>query len=253
MNKENWETVYSEEFGGTWTPNEGLVRFTARYVQRRTGVDIYKQKKKIGKVLDAGCGNGRHIVYFAQQGINVYGVDISEKSIEIAKAWLQKEKLTATLKAGDINNLPFDNDYFDVVVSLEVLDHLSFLKAQEVLQDLKRVLKNRGYLYLTLRSVFDSEYGRGKEVGINTFVLQEGYEKGIIQHYFDLAEIKKLLKGFNIFDLELYEQRFPGTYTLDKAYLQSSKTEKRNIELTKAIDLNLKYSRWHITAEKSEQ
>ena len=84
----------------------------------------------------------------------------------------------------------------------------------------------------------------------NTFVLQEGYEKGIIQHYFDLEEIKELLEGFKVFDIELYEDRFPSAFTVDKAFLQSSKGTKKYIDLSKPLDVNLKYSRWYIAAEK---
>ncbi len=105
-------------------------------------------------------------------------------------------------------------------------------------------------IYITLRSTEDSEFGRGEKVAHNTFVLQEGYEKGIIQHYFDLEEIKELFEGFKVFDIELYEERFPSVFTVDKAFLQSSKGTKNYIDLSKPIDMNLKYSRWYIAAEK---
>ena len=87
-------------------------------------------------------------------------------------------------------------------------------------------------------------------VGHNTFVLQKGYEKGIIQHFFGLEEIKELLKGFKIFDIKLHEERFPSIYTVDKAFLQSSKGVKKYIDLSRPINMDLKYSRWHIAAEK---
>ena len=63
-------------------------------------------------------------------------------------------------------------------------------------------------------------------------------------------QVEKLLKGFKIFDIELYERKFPSIYTLDKAFLQSSKGIKKYIDLTKPIDFNLKDSRWYIAAER---
>jgi len=84
----------------------------------------------------------------------------------------------------------------------------------------------------------------------NTYVLQEGYEKEIIQHFFDLGEIKELLDGFKIFDIERYDQKFPDAYTVDKAFLQSSKGIKKYFDITKPLSLDLQYSRWHIVAEK---
>lgn len=250
MEPKKWNEIYSKRFGGTWYPNEGIVRFAARYLQRRVGIDLYDKKKEVGKILDVGCGNGRHVVFFAEQGFDVYGIDVSDKAIEIAKAWLAEKGLKAHLKVGDIEKLTFEDRYFDVVVSNEVLDHVLFSKAKKAMREIRRVLANCGCIYITLRSTEDSEYGRGEEVDRNTFVLQEGYEKGLIQHFFDLEELQELLAGFKIFDIEIYEQKFPDMYTIDKAFLQSSKGIRKHIDLSQPTRFDLKYSRWHIAAEK---
>ena len=102
-----------------------------------------------------------------------------------------------------------------------------------------------------LRSTEDCEFGRGEEVDHNTFVLADGYEKGIVQHYFDLGEIGVLFAGFKVFDIELHEERFPDSFTVDKAYLQSSgQMKKRYFDLSKHITLAPKYSKWYVSAEK---
>lgn len=245
-----WDKVYSKAFGGTWYPNEGVVRFAARYLQRRVGIGDYDVRRKVGKILDIGCGNGRHVVFLAEQGYDVYGVDISEEAIEIATAWVAKQGLHAALMFGDMERLPFEDEYFDVVISFGVLDHVPFTKAKKAINEIKRVSREGAYLYLTLRSTWDSEFGRGEEVEKNTFVLQEGYEKGLIQHYFDLEQVIELFGGFRIFDIECHERRFPELYTVDKGFIQSSTGGKKYIDVSKPIDLNLKYSRWHIVAEK---
>lgn len=245
-----WDKVYSEAFGGQWYPDEGVVRFAARFLQRRTGIDVYDKKREVRRVLDAGCGNGRHIVFFSEQGLDSWGIDISEKAIEIANAWVSKRGLKAHLEVGDITQLPFENGYFDVAISFGVLDHIPFPEAKRMMAEIVRVLAKDGYVYITLRSTEDAECGRGEKVANNTFVLQEGYEKGIIQHFFDLAEIRDLFKGFNVFDIELHEQRFPDIFTVAKAFAQSSKGVKRYIDLSNPVSLGLKYARWHIAAEK---
>lgn len=247
--EEKWDDVYKKEFRATWYPMNGIVRFTARYLKRRTGIDLYDVKKDAKKILDVGCGNGNHVVFFTEQGFEVYGIDISKEAIEIGNAWLFKKGLKAYLRVGDIEKLPFDDGYFDVAISHEVLDHIPFSKAKKAMEEIKRVCVPKGYIYITLRSTEDSECGRGEKVDKNTFVLQEGYEKGIIQHYFDLEEIKELFKGFNIFDIELYEEKFPAVYSVDKSFLQSSKGIKKYIDLSN-LNLNLKSSRWYIAAEK---
>jgi SAM-dependent methyltransferase len=248
--EQKWKQVYTKTFGGQWYPDEGVVRFTARYLQRRVGIDVWDTKRKVKKVLDAGCGNGRHLVFFAEQGFDVYGIDISEEAVEIAHAWLAKKGLSAQVKVASTTQLPFADQNFDIILSYGVLDHIPFAEAKKAIKEIERVSCQGAYLYVTLRSIEDSEFGRGPDVEKNTFVLQEGYEKGIIQHFFDNKEIGELLKGFRIFDIECYEERFPDVFTVDKSFLQSSKGEKKIIDLAKPINLNLKYSRWHIAAER---
>lgn len=247
--EEKWNSFYSKKFGGTWYPMNGIVGFTARYLKRRMGIYLYDVKKDAKKILDVGCGNGNHVVFFAEQGFEVYGIDISKEAIEIGNAWLAKKGLKADLRVGDIEKIPFEDEYFDVVISHGVLDHIPFSKAKKAMEEIKRVCVPKGYIYITLRSTEDSEFGRGGEVAHNTFVLQEGYEKGIIQHYFDLEEIKELLGEFNVFDIELYEEKSPAVYSVDKSFLQSSKGIKKYIDLSNP-NLNLKSSRWYIAAEK---
>lgn len=146
--------------------------------------------------------------------------------------------------------MPFADGYFDVVISFGVLDHITFPEAKTAIAEIRRVLADDGYLYITLRATEDAECGRGEQVGKNAYLLQEGYEKAIIQHFFDMGEIEELLDGFKIFDIERYDQRFPDVYTVDKAFLQSSKGIKKYFDITKPLGFNLQYSRWHIVAEK---
>jgi len=251
---DKWNSVYAQTttFAEQWYPSESVIRFIARYLQRRIGIDIYDRKREVRRILDAGCGNGRHIIFLAEQGLDVWGIDISEEAIAIANTWLVKKGLKAHLRVGDITRLPFGSERFDVVISYGVLDHVPFSEAKKIIQEIGRVTAKNGYVYITLRSTKDSEYGLGERAENNAFVLQEGYEKGIIQHFFDLEEIKELLEGFRIFDLEVHEQRFPDIFTVNKAYLQSSKGVKRYIDLADTINLDLKYARWHIAAEKVE-
>lgn len=248
---EKWDIVHSAGFRTTWYPMTGMVRFVARHIRKRIGINDYINRKKIRRILDLGCGNGNHIIFFAEQGFTVYGIDISREAIKIAKKWLKQKGLKAQLTVGDAEKLPYKNNYFDLVVSHGVFDHISFSKAKNAIEEVQRVLVPEGYLFITLRSTESSECGRGKKIAKNTYVLQEGYEKGLIQHFFDLKEIKELLKGFRIFDIELYEEKFPSIYTIDKSFLQSSKGMKKYVDLKESIDLDLKESRWYIAAEKT--
>jgi hypothetical protein len=96
----------------------------------------------------------------------------------------------------------------------------------------------------------DCEYGRGENVARNTFLLQDGYERGLVQHFFTWEEISELLSGFRVFDVECHDERFPSSFGIDKSFVQSTTGFKGHIDSSN-LNLDLRYSRWHIAAEKA--
>ena len=248
--KSKWDDVYENNFNGMWYPSEGIIKFSARYLKRRIGVDSWQEKKHVERILDAGCGIGRNVLFFQEQGYDTYGIDISEQAVTNGNEWLCKRKLKPSLMVGSVTEIPFAEQFFDVVISDGVLDHVPFSDAKIAMNQIKRVLAKQGYLYLTLRSSEDCEFDRGQKIDHNSFLLENGYEKGLIQHFFDLKEINELLQDFKIIDFELYEEKFLDEYTVDKSFLQSSKGLKKYVDFSKPLNMNLKYSRWHLAAEK---
>ena len=71
------------------------------------------------RVLDVGCGPGRHSLAFAERGIAAHGVDISQRFVDLARGEAAARKLgsLATFDRADARDLPFDSE-FDVVISL---------------------------------------------------------------------------------------------------------------------------------------
>lgn len=94
-------------------------------------------------VLDVGCGTGRLIRLLKDRGAVVTGADISEEMIKIAGKKFPDIKIVNA----DIENLPFEDNSFDVVIAAFVIVHLkSFKKAFD---EVYRVLKNDGIFILT--------------------------------------------------------------------------------------------------------
>ena len=107
---------------------------------------ILKMVGSHNKVLDVGCGTGLLSLLMKNQGNDVCGIDISE--VALRKAELRGIKV----KLGNIdNNLPFDDDIFDVVVCSEVIEHL--FNPIEALEEIRRVLKPEGSLVLTTPNI----------------------------------------------------------------------------------------------------
>ncbi len=96
------------------------------------------------RILDIGCGTGETIAFLQREysKAKVFGVDSSDKAVRYSRS----RKLRNISKA-DANKLPFKNNYFDVVLFLDVLEHIKDdLKA---VREAKRVLKNNGIIIVT--------------------------------------------------------------------------------------------------------
>ena len=81
------------------------------------------------RILDYGCGGGILSESLAKEGAFVLGMDLSAESIAVAKNHAQKEGLAITYQAGAIDQLDsryFDREPFDVVISLECLEHVQY-------------------------------------------------------------------------------------------------------------------------------
>ncbi|HEY0366649.1 MAG TPA: class I SAM-dependent methyltransferase [Pyrinomonadaceae bacterium] len=205
---QNWDDVYSKNFMTMWYPHEDIIRFCARLIQKQLTHDKYDVKRQVERVLDLGCGNGRHAIYFARQGFAAAGIDVSEHAIAWAKDWAKREGLDIDFRTGNIEHLPFEDNTFDVVVSHGVLDHVHMETAQKAVAEVRRVLKAKGLFYCDLRSTEDYEYGAGQPTGQNTFVVSEGYERGLVQHFFSRPETEELFDGlFRILYSEMTESR----------------------------------------------
>lgn len=93
------------------------------------------------RVLDAGCGEGNLSILMAKKGARVVGIDISEPNIEASKSYANEEGCNVEFLLGDLENLPFADDSFDLVVSSHVLEHLSDF--DKGLREMARVSKRR--------------------------------------------------------------------------------------------------------------
>jgi SAM-dependent methyltransferase len=104
------------------------------------------------RVLDLGCGEGRHVHgVHCVGGIDVVGLDLDEPSLAKAReglAMLPPNSGSTTLLTGDAYNLPFEDAAFDVVICSEVLEHLH--DYPRVLAQIRRVLKPGGRFAATV-------------------------------------------------------------------------------------------------------
>ena len=165
-------------------------------------VRLFKENS-VEKILDLGCGSGRHVVYLARHGFDVYGFDISPTGIDVARKWLQKENIKADLRVWDMNaRFPYENNFFDAVVSVQTIHHNTPEKLKKVINEIERVLKMNGIMFVTVPRARD-QAKKFKKIDDRTFVPLDGKEKGLTHFYFNRKTIKQLFSDFDIIDIHI--------------------------------------------------
>jgi tellurite methyltransferase len=135
------------------------------------------------KILDAGCGGGRNLVYFLRNGYDVYGVDPNANAIEAVKELAKNisgNYPSANFKVAAAEDLPFNGACFDLVISSAVLH---FAKNNEhfdtMLNSMWRVLKPGGYFFARLASDIGIET-LVQPLGNGRYLLPDGSERFLV-------------------------------------------------------------------------
>jgi len=168
----------------------------------------------VKKVLDIGCGNGKFCQLAKENGIEVVGIDLSSKMVEIA------QKNGCDAKCVDLCD--YDEKNFDCAVAIfDVINYMDRKYLENFLECVRNVLKDDGYFIFDINSYFGfSEIGQGsvsssddrnfvvlnsvfdEEQMITKITLfskkeNEDYKKEegeIVQYYYSLDEIKAITK-----------------------------------------------------------
>lgn len=195
--KNEWEKSYSNKDNFVFYPHEEVIRFVSKYIRKRTGFkefkDIISFENK-PKILDLGCGIGRHIIYNNEMGLDPFGIDLSQSAIEFARNWALNngiDNVNSRLIQGDIRNMPWEGGFFDFVISNGVLDSMHFEIAKQAVKEVARVLRKDGLFYCDVIAGDDSGHARefaGEEI-VSTL-----HEEGTVQSYFNFSKINQLIE-----------------------------------------------------------
>jgi len=108
------------------------------------------------KVLEIGCGTGNILTYLAQvKDCNCYGIDISKDSEKIIKMFETKRNVKINFKIGDGFNVPFQNDFFDVVYSEGVIEHFDDENIENMIKEHIRVCKMGGLIIISVPNKYN--------------------------------------------------------------------------------------------------
>lgn len=146
-------------------------------------------------VLDAGCGQGRNVAYFLQSGYQVYGVDSSADNITAIKqlaASFSSSSPQENFSVALVENLPFDDEKFDLVISSAVLHFAdNAWHFGEMLNSMWRVIRPGGYLFCRLASDIGIE-NLVRSIGNGRYLLPDGSERFLVNQEMLLSMTSEL-------------------------------------------------------------
>ena len=190
--KNPWDKVFKEHGAFFEEPHEDMEHIV-----------LLLADKKARRILDLGCGSGRHVVYLARNRFSVYGLDSSPEGIRMTRARLKDEGLKADLRLQSMTKpLPFKDSFFDAVISVQVIHHATLAEIRKVVKEIARVRKKDGVVFVTVPKL-SNQAEAFQEIEPGTFIPLDGLEKGLPHHFFTLEELRELFKDFEITDIHL--------------------------------------------------
>lgn len=135
-----------------------------------------------GKVLDAGCGTGRDVAYFTENGLEATGIDLAENMLRHAR-----ENKKGDFHKMDVRDLDFDENRFDGIWCNTVIQLFPPEKMGEVFSELDRVIKPDGVLYISFK------LGEGE-------IVKEKYGGNVKQYLVPERKAREIVKsqGYDI-------------------------------------------------------
>jgi 2-polyprenyl-3-methyl-5-hydroxy-6-metoxy-1,4-benzoquinol methylase len=153
---ENYGKTYDKECFVQGTPGE------CDFIEQELAYD------KSLKIIDVGCGTGRHSIELTKRGYNVMGIDLSESQLAWAGEKAKQVGLKIDFQKHDARNLPFDAEFDAAIMLCEggfplmETDEMNF----EILKNVTKALKNKGKLiFTTLNGLFPLHHSVEKFCG----------------------------------------------------------------------------------------
>ena len=186
----SWDAIYITHGVIQPTPSMGVKELVP-----------FLKEHGLQRVLDHCCGTGRHVRYLAEQGFDVVGIDNSAYGISIAEQ--QCADLSgAELRVADMGAVPYPDRYFDAVLSVHGLQFGNKEQRSTAINEISRVLRPNGVLYLTILSDQHPLYGQGTPVPDDPHSFDNLPLHGGFRHFFSEDELHDTLSGYGILSLE---------------------------------------------------
>jgi len=148
------------------------------------------------KVLDLGCGLGRHAIAFAKEGFCVTAIDASKTAIAHLREWARALELTIEAETGDVLDDTLPGSSFDIVLSYNVIYHGYREQFALAIKHVRKWLRSGGLFFFTCPTRQDGKYGLGEQAAPHTFRCTKSVIPGDLHYFADEKALDDLLTGF---------------------------------------------------------
>jgi 2-polyprenyl-3-methyl-5-hydroxy-6-metoxy-1,4-benzoquinol methylase len=241
MNKKQWYESLFQDYGQTYDSE----CFTQGTIGECDFIEKELDFNKSVKILDVGCGTGRHSIELTKRGYNITGIDLSESMLQKARDKAKENNLDIKFIKHDARKLPFNKD-FDVAIMLceggfplMETDEMNF----EILKNIAKSLQDEGkFIFTTLNGLFplyhsvekflaeESKDGNAtyrsnsfdlmtfRDLNITEFTDDIGNKKTLEcnERYYVPSEINWLLKSLGFGKIEIFGAKLGAFSRKDK-------------------------------------
>jgi SAM-dependent methyltransferase len=200
---QKWDEVYAQQgFRGKY-PDEFVVRFVAGNF-----FGLGERERRDVRILDLGCGPGRHVIFLAKEKFESFGIDASAEAIRLCRRKLTQERLKATVRVGDFIRLPYKDNHFHAVIDCASVQHNRFFAVKDIAREVQRVLMPGGRFFSMVRTNHDYACRKGRKVEPGTFTDYEALDlKGVgLVHFFTERELHEVFAVFSRYSYEYTER-----------------------------------------------
>lgn len=148
-------------------------------------------------VLDCGAGGDcPPLSLFSEYGYLTHGIEFNGKQLEKANKYASKKSQNLNIQQGDMRNLKFENESFSFVYSYNSIFHMTKADVLKSINEMKRVLKQNGLLFVNFLTTKDLRCGTGVDIGKNQYEQMDDIP--VIHSYFEECEPDKYFENMKI-------------------------------------------------------
>ncbi len=199
--KTAWNGIFEKPDGYEYydlkAPHEFMAK-TARFFK----------KNNVTKILDLGCGLGNNLFFLHKMGFEAWGADVSDVAIKTIKKISDDNKLNIPVDLCEFQKLPYNDNFFDAIISVQTLNHGYEKDVLRGINEMRRVLKPSGYIFITLPGRISQGKIRyclvqtAKKIWEHGYIPTKGEETGVPHVIYNKSLLKRHYRYFEFVSLE---------------------------------------------------